>query len=223
MIRLLDAFIAVCLLLAVPLTTICVQEGTVQAQDVSHAIKKKYDELRERVKQGDKSVDFVALISASSDLSLSQKGIVNHPSRDDMVAAFKAKDYKRATELAESVLDDEFTNGGLHRATENAYRTLGNNTKADFHAYLSDQILKAILSTGNGETTVTAYCVQGINEEYQIMRHFGYGVSSQALVMSEASSYDVLTGTNSKTKKTASLYFDISGHFTRCVKSRSKN
>ena len=185
--------------------------------------KQIYQQLVERVKAGDSTVDFVELISAASDWELSEKRIVTAPNRDEMAAAFKAKDYKKATQLVEGVLDYEFTNRGLHRAAENAYRNLRDITRAEFHHNVAEKILAALLSTGDGKSPATAYCVQGINEEYVIMDYFGYKVDSQAYLMSGESDYDLLSGVDKKTKKSVGLYFDISGFFRRCVQSHLKD
>lgn len=182
----------------------------------------QYKELVERVKNGDQDVDFVQLISAASDWELSKEKLTEAPNRDEMVQAFKKKDYDRAVKLAEIVLEYEFTNRGLHLATANAYKELGDNAKSDLHRSVGEKILKALLSTGDGKTAQTAYCVQGINEEYVIMRHFGYRVVMQAYVISGEAEYDLLSGKDEKTGKDVGLYFDISGHFTRCVQSHQQ-
>lgn len=179
----------------------------------------RYKELTDRAKKGDSTVDFVQLISAASDWSVSEKEIFRAPNRDAMVEAFKKKDYKRALQLAEIVLDYEFTNRGLHLATTKAYEELGDKAKAGFHRGIADKILAALLTTGDGKSVETAYCVQSINEEYVIMRHFGYKVTSQAYILSDKTGYDLLSGKEEKTGKSVGLYFDISGLFSRCVQS----
>lgn len=184
-----------------------------------HAI---YMQLVERAKKSDPTVDYVQMISAAMDWENAERHQIKPPKRDEMVAAFKAKKFEKAVEFAEIVLDYEFTNSGLHRAVENAYRKLRNTAKADFHREIGEKILQALLSTGDGKTAETAYCVQGINEEYVIMAHFGYEVSSQALILGSTSNYDFLAGKDKKTGKEVGLYFDISGHFSRCVQSHQQ-
>jgi len=93
-----------------------------------------------------------------------------------MVDAFKQKNYKKALELAEVVLDHELTNSGLHLAAANAYKELEETEKANLHRKHTESILNALLRTGDGKSVNTAYCVQSINEEYIIMQHFGYKV-----------------------------------------------
>jgi len=198
-------------------------EQSGQKPNSAVSAKQTYQQLVERVKAGDSTVDFVELISAASDWELSEKELIKAPNRDEMATAFKNKDYKKATQFVEGVLDYEFTNRGLHRAAENAYRQIGDNGRAEFHHNIGEKLLNALLSTGDGKSAETAYCVQGINEEYQIMNHFDYQVDSQALVMANGAEYDVLSGTDRKSKKSVSLYFDISGFFKRCVKSHRKD
>lgn len=147
------------------------------------------------------------------------KSVFEAPNRDAMVEAFKQKNYKRAVELAEVVLDYEFTNRRLHLAPANAYKELRETEKADLHRKHAANILNALLRTGDGESVQTAYCVQSINEEYIIMQHFGYKVTMQAYIISNGSDYDLLSGKDDKTGKDVRLYFDISGFFTRCFNS----
>jgi hypothetical protein len=182
----------------------------------------RYKEMVERARKGDVSVDFTELISAASDWDLSQKGIFTHPHREAMVEAFKQKKYQKAVEFAEIVLDYEFTNRGLHLATANAYGELAQTKKVNLHTDFANKILNALLSTGDGKSAETAYCVQSINEEYVIMRHFGYKVFRQAYMTSGGGVYDVLSGKDEKTGKEVGLYFDISGFFRKCVEGHQK-
>ncbi len=197
-------------------------QSQVASQEPNNQHFRQYKQLVERVKKGDLTVDFVQLISAASDWDRSEKGVFEPANREAMVEAFKKKNYKKAVELAEVVLDYEFTNRGLHLATANAYKKLAENEKADLHSKLAEKILTALLTTGDGKSVETAYCVQSINEEYVIMRHFGYKVTSQAYIMSNMSGYDLLSGKDEKTGKDVGLYFDISGLFTRCLQSHQE-
>ena len=178
-----------------------------------------YKELVGLVMKGESTVDFVELIAAASDWEIAEKEVFRAPNRDSMVAAFKNKNYKDAVTLAEGVLNYEFTNRGLHLATANAYTQLHDDVKAELHRNLAQKVLNALLSTGDGKTTETAYCVQGIREEYVIMAYFGYEVASQSYIMSSGGAYDLLNGKDKKTGRHVGLYFDISGYFRHCVES----
>jgi hypothetical protein len=117
------------------------------------------------------------------------------------------------------VLDYEFVNRGLHLATEDAYRKIGNGAKADVHKNVAEKLLRALLASGDGKSAETAYHVLSIGEEYFIMRQFGYTVSSQSLLMVKDRPYDLLNGKDPKTGKDVSVYFDISSFFGGCDKN----
>jgi hypothetical protein len=140
-----------------------------------------------------------------------------------MEKAFDAKDYAKAAELAEAVLDYEFVNRGLHLATANAYKEANNSDREKFHAGIADKLLKAMLSSADGKTAKTAFKVQSIREEYIIMRELGYQVSSQSLIMDpNYGSFDMLEG-NDKDGKSGSFYFDINSFFGGASKPCKKD
>jgi hypothetical protein len=193
---------------ATPASPVSQQEGR---KDQS-----EYRQLVERVKQGDQTVDFVRLRAAYAKWQCDKTVNTDSPNRDAMVAAFNEKNYAKAVDLVEAVLDFEFPHVGLHRAAEEAYRELNNQSKADLHKTIADKLVNALLASGDGKTAETAYQVLTIREEYFIMNQLGYKVSSQALMSGRGKSYDVLSGRDSKTNKEVSVYFDISSFFGGC-------
>lgn len=178
--------------------------------------KSTYPQLVERVKRGDTDVDFVRLRDSYAEWLCDDKAETDAPNRDAMVAAFDAKDYAKAVELVEGVLDYEFVNLGLHRAAEDAYRKLNNQPKADFHKGIADKLLNALLTSGDGKTAQTAYRVLTVREEYFIMNQLGYKVNMQALLAQNDKPYDLLSGKDAKTGKEVAVYFDISSFFGGC-------
>jgi len=177
-----------------------------------------YRQLVERAKSGDPTVDFVQLRDSYAAWRCNENVQTNAPNREAMVAAFEKKDYAKAVELVEVVLDYEFVQRGLHLAAEDAYRKLDNLPKADFHKSIADKLLKALLSAGDGKTTATAFRVLSVREEYVIMKELGYEVSMQGLLSGNGKPYDLLSGKETKTNKEVSVYFDISAFFGGCKK-----
>jgi hypothetical protein len=180
----------------------------------------EYRQLVERVKRGDKEVDFIRLRFAFAEWLCDYKGKTEAPNREAMVAAFKAEDFAKAVELVEVVLDYEFVQLGLHRAAADAYQKLKNQPKADFHTAVADKLLNALLTSGDGKTAETAYRVLTIREEYFVMKQLGYRVTMQALVTTTDKAYDVLSGHDDKTNKDVSVYFDISSFFGGCKRTK---
>lgn len=173
-----------------------------------------YVQLVERVKKGDPTVSFKDLRKAFSIWQCEKN--TDAPNREAMVEAFNKKDYAKAVELVEVVLDYEYVHRGLHLAAEDAYRHLGNTTKADEHKAVAEKLLDALLSSGDGKTAATAFFVLSIREEYLIMEKLAYQTRGQALVSEADRMFDVLTGTDAKTGNTASLYFDITSFYGGC-------
>jgi hypothetical protein len=175
-----------------------------------------YHQLVQRVKSGDTNVDFVRLRDSWAEWLCNEKVATKAPNRQAMIEAFEKKDYAKAVELAEVVLDYEFVQRGIHLAAEEAYRELGDQSKADFHKTVADKLLRALLASGTGKTAGTAYRVLTVREEYFIMNELGYEVHAQALLSENNKAYDVLSGKDSKTGKEISVYFDISSFFGSC-------
>jgi Domain of unknown function (DUF4919) len=175
-----------------------------------------YRQLVERVKGGDMNIDFILLRDSFGDWLCNEKVNTDAPGRNAMVEAFNDKNYAKAVELVEVVLDYEFVHLGLHRAAEDAYRKLGKQSKADFHKDVAEKLLQALMTSGDGKTAESAYRVLTIKEEYFIMNERGYEVHGQALLLENNKSYDVLYGKDKKTGKDVSIYFDISSFFGGC-------
>ncbi len=176
----------------------------------------KYKQLVERAKKNDSTLDYMELIAAYWDI---YSALPKAPNRDEMTQAFKDKNYRRAVELAEVVLDTEFQNRGLHTAMANAYKELGETAKAEQHRAWAEKLFDALLKSGDGKTVQTAFCVQGMRDEYEIMAHFGYKASVQAFSLANGTELDTLSGREERTGKSVSLMFDISGNVSRCVQS----
>ena len=172
-----------------------------------------YRALVAKAKKGDLMIDFVQLRAAFLDWINDECNQTDAPNRDKMVKAFETKDWAKAAELGEIVLEYEFVNRGLHLAVADAYKQLKNAEKEKFYTDIADKLLKAMLASGDGKTAKTAFKVHSIREEYIIMREIGYQVSTQALVFDkEYGSFDVLSGKD-KNGKTGSFYFDINSFF----------
>ena len=72
--------------------------------------------------------------------------------------------------------------------------------------------LAAILASGDGRTRETAFKVDSIREEYEVMGHFGLRLESQSLVVHDKP-YDLLQTVKVSTGETVELWFDISSFF----------
>lgn len=213
--KILVTLTAFCCLLVLPAIPARAQKPAVPkaAEVKAKSDSSEYPRLVEKAKKGDASVDFVKLRAAFLDWINDECNQTDAPNRDVMEKAFDAKDYAKAAELVEAVLDYEFVNRGLHLAAADAYKETKNVEKEKFHNDIAQKLLKAMLDSGDGKTAKTAFKVHSIREEYIIMRELGYQVSMQSLVMDkDYGSFDVLAG-NGKDGKGGSFYFDINSFF----------
>jgi hypothetical protein len=174
-----------------------------------------YRQYADRVKKGDTDFHFGLFRKAYVEWVSGQEDADDTQSRKDMVKAFEAKNYAKAVELAEVVVQDEYLNRGLIGAIEDAHRKLGNTAKADFYKELGLKVGHSLMLSGDGKTTKTAFYVFSIPEEYKIMREFGYTVSMQSLVSENGQRFDVLAGADEKGNK-VSLYFNICYFYGGC-------
>lgn len=184
-----------------------------QKPEVKSETQSDYVQMVEKAKKGDSTVDYVKFRAAYLDWVNDECNKTEAPNRDKMVEAFEKKDWAKAAELGEIVLDYEFVSRGLQLAVAEAYKQLKNAEKEKFHTEIAQKLLKAMLDSGDGKTAKTAYKVHSIREEYVIMRELGYQVGMQALVFDkEYGAFDILSGTNAEGKK-GEFYFDINSFF----------
>jgi Domain of unknown function (DUF4919) len=202
------------LMLVASLITASAQTPKQPSNQPTEQAPHQYVQLVERAKKGDSTVSFKELRRVFGDWQCQKHS--DAPDRQAMVDAFEKKDYAKAVELVEGVLDYEYVHRGMHLAAEDAYRHLGNTTKADEHKAVAEKLLDALLTSGDGKSAKTAFFVLSIREEYFIMSQLGYKPSSQALVSEGDRMFDVLSGTDSKTGNQVSLYFDITNFFGGC-------
>jgi hypothetical protein len=83
----------------------------------------------------------------------------------------------------------------------------------DFQRYQSrlHMLLRAVMSTGTGESPDSAFAVISTRDEYIILSYLGYSSSSQALLAGkEGRSYDKLIGVSKDSAKPKrDFYFDV--------------
>lgn len=168
-----------------------------------------YAEMAPKLQGGDTSVDYRALrIAYSSTKSAGPFG-PNPAARSEMNKAFNEKRYKDAIKSADEILKEAYVNPNAHAVKSMAYRELGDELKADFHKAVYLGLVNSIISSGDGKTPETAFVVISTEEEYVVMRALGYSVGSQALQSANGYMFDVLSGTDEKTKQPVKMYFNI--------------
>ena len=190
---------------------ICVSAQT--AQETPKPVEKsKYEQLLEKVKQKDPSVDFTQLRHAfyeSPNYNPYAPMLTYRP----LNAAIAQKNYQEALKIAESVLAKNFVEVNAHMAAQIAFQETGNAERAQFHKFMADGLLKSIKSSVDGKSPATAFEVISINEEYGLIRSLGLRPIGQALIEDKGKRYDAITVVDPQTNQESKIYFNIDKPF----------
>jgi hypothetical protein len=122
-----------------------------------------YQQLADRAKNGDMTVDFramrLACLKASQCFPRSTKAELlsfNPPGQDP----------KKSAEIGERLLEKGFVNAEIHGTLTALYTKLGDSAKANFHANMLTALARSISMSGDGKSKETAFEVITDREEY---------------------------------------------------------
>jgi hypothetical protein len=186
--------------------TACLTLGAQQAPPS----KSSYEALVERVKGGDKTVDFRQLRLAYVDSPNFSRGPDTDPQKKAMMTSLNKHDFADAIKNADIVLAANYVDMDAHFAEYVAQRESKNQEQAEFHKFVFQGLLKSITDSGDGKTPETAYQVIAVHEEYVLLRSMGVGFpESQSLMQKNGHSYDALKFEDPAAKQKVTLYFNV--------------
>jgi len=169
-----------------------------------------YTVLVDRLKAGDRTVDFTELRMAFTRTS---------EYRGMMMAAYQplwrtlnARDFEGAIRVAENVFKQNYAEPNAHMVAARAHRELGQNELAEFHQFVADGLLRSLTSKGDGKTAERAYQAIDISEEYALFRSMNVAVKSQAVVGPPASGrpiVDRVVVVDGLTKEERIIFFSV--------------
>jgi hypothetical protein len=178
----------------------------------STAGKQKYESLLEKVKKGDRTVDFTELRLAfyeSSNYNPYSPMLTYRP----LWGALAQNNYAEAIKIAQSVFEKNFIEVNANMVAHIAYRETGDTERAAFHRFMADGLLASIKSTKDGKTPETAFEVISVSEEYGLMRSLELRPIKQSLVENKGHFFDALVVVD-KTNQQSTVYFNIDKPFT---------
>lgn len=178
----------------------------------SPAGKRDYEALLEKVKQGDRTVDFTELRLAfyeSSNYNPYSPMLTYRP----LWGALAQNNYAEAIKIAQSVFEKNFIEINANMVAHVAYRETGDTERAAFHQFMADGLLASIKSTKDGKTPETAYEVISVSEEYGLMRSLELRPIKQSLIENKGHYFDALVVVD-KTNQQSTVYFNIDKPFT---------
>lgn len=166
-----------------------------------------YASLLEKVKRGDKDVDFTALRMAYDAQSASS--LSNSTLRKELFAALHRDDWPAVIASADAVLESDYLDIDAHMFAGLAYEKTKQAEKAAFHRAVARGLLHSILASGNGTTPEKAFVVISVDEEYSVLRYLGLRSDEQSLVETGGHSYDALTASDIQTHQKVTLLFNV--------------
>lgn len=178
------------------------------AQAPADAAEAAYQMLIARVRQTDRSVDFLQVRRLYAE-SRTYRPYAD--SREEaMLDALDARQPERALDIARTILDANYLNIEAHFAGTVACSTLMDSACAAHHQFVAQGLLNSIAASGDGTSPESAFAVVSAPEEYAIARVMGADVLEQARRRtSEGRTVDVLTIENRKTGDVRQLYFNV--------------
>jgi hypothetical protein len=127
----------------------------------------------------------------------------------EMMAAFKAGNYREAIDMADKDLAINYLDIDAHTIALMASSKLGDKAREAHHRYVGMGILKSIKNSGDGKSPSTAFVVIAVSEEYLLMQVMGLQFKKQALVHTGGHDFDVMTAMVPDTGETVEVYFNI--------------
>jgi hypothetical protein len=174
--------------------------------------KSTFNELAEKAKKGDRSIDFTELRIAFYE-SANYHPHTPMMTYRELYGALAQKNYAAAIKTAESVLEKNFVEVNAHMVAQIAYQESGNAERAQFHKFMADGLLNSIKSKGDGKSTGTAFEVISINEEYGLLRSMSLRPIKQSLLQDKGHHFDALTVVDPQTNQQSVFYFNVDKPF----------
>lgn len=169
-----------------------------------------YEALVNKLKSGDRSVNFRALRLAYADSPASTTGPDTDPDKKAMSQALNKNDFAAAIRHADVVLASNYVDMDAHFAEYIACRELKEVDKAEFHKFVLQGLLKSITDSGDGKTPETAYQVIDVHEEYVLLHFMRVALpESQSYLHKNGHAYDEIKFKDPATGKEAVLYFNV--------------
>lgn len=174
---------------------------------------KDYENLLEKLKGGDTTIDFAKLRLAYTETK-DYAPYGGGEQRGAMGEAVKSKDYAKALQLAEEMMKTNYIDLTTQFIAIVANTELGKTKEAEFHKKVFQGLMNAILMN-DGKTVKTAIISVGISEQYFIMSYVKFRYASKTLENHNGSMFDVHHGENIETKEAGKFYFNIDKVFGR--------
>jgi len=167
-----------------------------------------YAGLVDRLKAGDRSVDFTEMRKAfTATPAYSGTMMIFYRS---LWGALNMRDFEGALKIVDTVLERNYVEPNAHMVASIAHGELGHREEAQFHRFIADGLLRSITSEGDGKTPETAYKVIDISEEYALFRAMNLKPKLQSMVPSNGGPIvDQMLVIDGRTNEERTMYFSV--------------
>jgi hypothetical protein len=155
------------------------------------------------------TTDFLGMRLAYFNSSLFSPTGVNFALKDSLYAAIDSKKFDAGKIYLDSLLKKYFPVIPVQLWAETYYLAKGDTAMAKIHGKYYDELLNALLKSGDGYSVKTGYIVIDIAEEYELMEVWKMNFEEQRLIDSDSNSFDYITAKNTETGKSEAIYFNI--------------
>ncbi|HVF45471.1 MAG TPA: DUF4919 domain-containing protein [Pyrinomonadaceae bacterium] len=169
----------------------------------------RYWELLDKLKRGERDVDFTELRMSYTETADYNPYGDNSDARRAMFAALRTSKWDDALSQSAKILEKNYADIDGHVGAYSANRQRGDAAKADFHKYVFLGLIESVRSGGDGSSAERAIVVISTDEEYALLSFLGLQRTNQALLNSGGHAYDRLAAVDPETKKTYYFYFRI--------------
>ena len=188
----------------------CLLAVNAYSQGVRVAGGDAFTTLLGKLQSGDTSIDFKELRVSSLRSKAEAAGEADLASRQKTIAALKAGKHDELIAAGEQVLRTAYLDLETHLMVASGYRELGNQKKFEFHRDVYLGLLNSIMDGSDGKSAKTAFVVIAPLEEFAVMRALEIDRGDRSLRRTEgASSFDVIPGTDMKTKEPREVWFNV--------------
>ncbi|MDY0038802.1 MAG: DUF4919 domain-containing protein [Desulforhabdus sp.] len=186
----------------------------------STSSKARYTAMVEEIKAASPEADFLALRMAYVEIdNYSPNFGLKVGETQALFETMRSGDYSKCVNLAEEILEYNYTSLNAHFAAYLCNMQQNNIEKARFHEYVLKGLMDSIGISGDGKSPESAFVTINTEELHAFIRLMGFEIKSQSLINKHAKTYEIMGVIDPKTGEEISLYFDISIQMSKGAKN----
>ena len=194
------------------------QNGT-RIDQGSTPAKNQYAAMVEKIKDESPDADFLALRMAYAETE-NYKPYLGPKVEETqaLLDAIKSGNYDKCIDLADDILQYNYTSLNAHFAAFLCNSEQKNSKKAEYHKYVVKGLMDSIGNSGNGQSPETAFLTISTEELQAFVQLMGFQIKNQSLMDKDGKTYEVMGVVNPKTGEELNLYFDITLQMAKGLK-----